>query len=49
MVKAKDMQFCMDNLKWKEKGQNNFWPSKAGIRTPDFQIIPAQELNFHGR
>ena len=22
---------------WKEIGQNNFWPSGPGIRTPDFQ------------
>ena len=33
MVKAKDTQFCVKNLKMKKKD----WPSGAGIWTPDFQ------------
>ena len=39
MVKDKDMQFCMENLKMKRKGPNFFWPSRAGIWTPDFLIF----------
>ena len=40
MVKCKDMQFCMEIWKWKEKGQNCVWPFEAGIQTPDFIIFP---------
>ena len=37
LVKHKDMQFCMENLKMKRKKANFFRPPGAGIRTPDFQ------------
>ena len=44
MVKKTDMQFFMENLKMKRKNDKKFWPSGAGIWTPDF---PAHDLNFH--
>ena len=46
MVKNKNMQFWMENLKMKEKGQNIFWPSRAGIPTPDFLIMLAWKFKF---
>ena len=36
-LKKKNMQFFMVNLKMKRKKDKNFWPSGAGIWTPDFQ------------
>ena len=49
MVKNKDMQFCMENLKMKRKSKKKKLPPGDGVRTPDFLIIPAHDLNFHRR
>jgi hypothetical protein len=37
MVKIKDTQFCVKNLKMKRKKDKKNLPSGAGIQTPDFQ------------
>ena len=42
MVKFKDTQFCVKNLK-KEKIKE-----QKNIDLPDFQYFPAHDLNFHG-
>ena len=50
MVKYKDVQFFMKNLKMIWKKDKNVWPSGAGIWAPDFQQnFPAHALNFHGK
>ena len=48
MVKDKDMQFFMINMKMKRKRDKKNWPSLTGIWTPDFEQIPAQNLKFEG-
>ena len=39
-LKTNICSFVWRVWKWKEKGQKYFWPSGAGIRTPDFLIFP---------
>ena len=50
-IKIKDMHFLRKIWKWIEKGENLFWPSGAGIRTPDFQKFsrPQFELSRKAR
>ena len=42
MVKNKDMQFFMDNLKMKRKKERGFEPQIFGN-------FPAHDLNFYGK
>ena len=46
MVKNKDMQFFMENLK-KKKGQKNFDLPERGFEPQIFCNFPAHDLNFH--
>ena len=46
IVKNKNMQFFMENLKIKRKRTIFFWPSGAGIRTPDFQQFSCPWFEF---
>ena len=48
-LKSKIPSFVWRIWKWKEKRTTNFWPSGAGIQTPDFSNFPAHDLNFDGR
>ena len=50
MIKNKDMQFFMDNLKMKRKKDNKiltFWSKYLNPQI--FSNFPAHNLNFHGR
>ena len=50
MVKIKDTQFCVKNLKMKrKKGQNFFGLLEQGFEPQIFRNYPAHDLNFHGR
>ena len=46
MVKNKDMQFIMENLKMKRKKDKKFLPSKAGFEPQIFSNFPAHDLNL---
>ena len=48
MVKDKDMQFFMINMKRKEKGTKKFDLPQRGFEPGIFEQIPAQNLNFEG-
>ena len=54
MFKIKDTQFCMENLKMKEKKKKkHFWPSRMGVQTSDFlkfhwfELLKVMESNLH--
>jgi hypothetical protein len=50
MVKIKDAQFCVKNLKMKrKKGQKCFDLPEQGFEPQIFINFPAQDLNFHER
>ena len=50
MVKNKDMQFFMENLKMKrKKGQKFFDLPERGFEPQIFSHFPAHDLNFHGK
>ena len=50
MVKNKDMEFFMENLKMKrKKGQKNFDLPERGFEPQIFSNFPAHDLNFHGK
>ena len=50
MVKNKDMQFFMENLKMKrKKEQKNFELPEQGFKPEIFSNFPANDLNFHGK
>ena len=50
MVKNKDMQFFMENLKMKKKkGQIFFDLPERGFEPQIFSNFPAHDLNFHGK
>ena len=50
MVKNKDMQFFMENLKMKrKKGQKIFDLPEGGFEPQIFSNFPAHNLNFHGK
>ena len=46
MVKIKDTPVCMKNLKMKRKRTKNFRPSRAEIKTPDFQSFSRPRFEF---
>ena len=46
MVKNKDMQFFMENMKMKRKREKNFDIPRRGFEPQIFDEIPAQNLNF---
>ena len=50
MVKLKDMQFFMENLKMNRKRTNIFltFPER-GFEPQIFSNFPTHDLNFHGR
>ena len=48
MVKNKDMQFLMENLKMKrKKGENFFGLPEQGFEPQIFRNFPAHDLKFH--
>ena len=48
MVKNKDMQFFMENLKMeRKKGQIKFGLPELGFEPKIFSNFPAYDLNFH--
>ena len=48
MVKIKDTQFCVKNLKMKrKKGQKCFDLPEWGFKPQTFSNFPAHNLNFH--
>ena len=48
MVKNKDMQVFMENLKMKrKKSKKKFDLPKQGFETQIFSNFPAHDLNFH--
>ena len=50
MVKNKDMQFFMENLKMKRKKDKKFFDlPEWGFEPQISSNIPVHELNFHGR
>ena len=49
MVKDKDMQFFMINMKMKRKRDKKNWPSPTGIWTPDFWTNSRPKFEFWGR
>jgi hypothetical protein len=49
MVKNKDMQFFMENLKMKRKQQKNFDLPDQGFEPRIFSHFPVDDLNFHGK
>ena len=50
MVKNKDMQFFMENLKMKrKKDKKNFDLPERGFEPQIFSNFPAHDLNFHGK
>ena len=49
MVKNKDMQFFMENLKMKRKKTKKFDLPKRGFEPQIFSNFPAHDLNFHGK
>ena len=49
MVKIKDTQFCVKNLKIKRKRTNIFDLPKQGFEPQIFSNFTAHDLNFHGR
>ena len=50
MVKNKDMQFFMENLKMKSKKRQNFFDlPEWGFEPQIFSNFPAHDLNFHGK
>jgi hypothetical protein len=50
MVKIKDIQFCVKNLKMKrKKGQNFFDLPERGFELQIFSNLPTHDFNFHGR
>ena len=46
MVKDKDMQFFMINMKMKRKRDKKNWPSPTGIWTPDFWTNSRPKFEF---
>ena len=46
MIKDKDMQFCMKNLKVKRKKDKKFDLPQLGFEPRIFEQIPAKNLNF---
>ena len=46
MVKFKDNQFCVKKVKIQRKKTKFFWPSGAGIWTPDFQLFSRPWFEF---
>ena len=46
MVKDKDMQFFMINMKMKRKRNKKNWPSPTGIWTPDFWTNSRPKFEF---
>ena len=50
MVKNKDMQFFMENLKMnRKKTKKCFDLPEQGFEPQIFSNFPAHDLNFHGR
>ena len=51
MVKIKDTQFCVKNLKMKKKkkGQQFFDLPERGFEPQSANNFPAHDFNFHGR
>ena len=49
MVKNKNMQFFMENLKMKRKRGKKIWPSLTGIWTPDFSTNFRLKFEIWGR
>ena len=50
MVKIKDTQFCVKNLKMKrKKNQKKFDLPERGFESQIFSNFPAHDLNFHGK
>ena len=50
MVKNKDMQFFMGNLKMKIKRDKNSFDLPERVFEPQiFSNFPAHDLNFHGK
>ena len=45
-LKTKLCSFFMENLKMKRKNDKKFWPSGAGIWTPDFQSFSRPWFEF---
>jgi hypothetical protein len=48
MVKVKDTQFCVKNLKMKRKEKKKFDVPERGFEPQIFGNFPAHDLNFHG-
>ena len=48
MVKGKDMQFFMINVKMKSKRDKKIDLPRRGFEPRIFEQIPAQNLNFEG-
>ena len=48
MVKDKDMQFFMINMKMKRKRNKKIDLAQRGFEPQIFEQIPAQNLNFEG-
>ena len=48
MVKDKDMQFFMINMKMKRKRDKKIDLPRRGFEPQIFEQIPAQNLNFEG-
>ena len=46
MVKIKDTQFCMENLKMKRKQDKIFYDILSRDLNPRFSKIPANDLNY---
>ena len=49
MVKNKDMQFFMENLKMNRKRTKNFDLPEQGFEPQIFSNFPTHDLNFHGK
>ena len=47
MVKSKDMEFFMENLKMKKKEQNFFDLLERGFEPQILSNFPAHDLNFY--
>ena len=49
MVKFKDTQSCVENLKMKRKKDKHFFDlPEQGFEPQIFSNFPAHDLNFHG-
>ena len=49
MVKIKDTQFCVKNLKNEKKEQKKFDLPERGFEPQIFSNFPVHDLNFHGK